>query len=192
MKSIYSPRIFFTSICLLSVVGFSAMVPALAQGSMPSASPMSDSTKKSTSLNTADRQFVSKAAQSDLTEIQSSQLALKRSQNSQVLQYAREMIQAHTDSSNKLKPIATSLGLTLPKSVGAENQALLDRLKTLSGKQFDRAYMDGQTKGHTKTQAAFQNELQQGQNTDIKAFANEILPVVSMHLQMAKNFTAMR
>lgn len=65
-------------------------------------------------------------------------------------------------------------------------------LKTLSGKQFDRAYMSGQTKAHAKTQALYQNQLKQGQNSELKAFANEILPVVTSHLQMAQSMTAMR
>ena len=127
-----------------------------------------------------------------MTEIKTSQLALKRSQNPQILSYAREMIQAHTDSTNKLKPIAARLGLKMPQSLGAENQSLVNSLNGLSGTQFDRAYMDGQTKAHAKAQANFQTELKQGQNSQLKAFASEILPVVSMHLEMAKNFTAMR
>jgi putative membrane protein len=144
------------------------------------------------SLNTVDRQFAMKAAQSDLTEIKTSQLALSRSQNPQVLKYAREMIQAHTDSTNKLKPIAARLGLTMPTTLGAENQAFYDRLSRLSGTQFDSAYKTGQASAHARTQAVFQTELKQGQNSDLKAFANEILPVVAMHLQMAKSLTAMR
>lgn len=127
-----------------------------------------------------------------LYEKGSRQLALKSSQNPQVLQFAREMIQAHTESTSKLKPIANQLGLALPKSLGAENQALVNQLKTLSGTSFDRAYMNGQINGHTKTQAAFETELQQGLNPQLKAFANEILPMVSMHLQMAKSLTVMR
>jgi putative membrane protein len=133
-----------------------------------------------------------KAAQSDMTEIKTSQLALNRSQNPKVLQYAREMIQAHTDSTNKLKPIAARLGLEMPKTLGAENQALVDRLIRLSSNQFDSAYTTGQAKAHAQTQAVYQNELQKGANSELKAFANEILPVVSMHLQMAKSLTAMR
>jgi putative membrane protein len=156
----------------------------------PNGSMMRSSTDSS--LNAVDRQFAMKAAQSDMTEIQTSQLALKRSQNPQILSYARDMIQAHTDSTNKLKPIVARLGLAMPKTLGAENQALVNSLNGLSGAKFDRAYMDGQTRGHAKTQATYQTQLQRGQNSQLKAFANEILPVVSMHLQMARNLTAMR
>lgn len=52
--------------------------------------------------------------------------------------------------------------------------------------------MSGQTKAHAKTQALYQNQLKQGQNSELKAFANEILPVVTSHLQMAQSMTAMR
>lgn len=150
------------------------------------------SEQRGTNVNTVDRQFAMKAAQSDMTEIKTSQLALKKSKNPQVLSYAREMIQAHTDSSNKLKPIAARLNLAMPKNLGSENQALVNRLSRLSGTQFDRDYTIGQAQGHAKTKAAFETELQQGQNSDLKAFANEILPVVTMHLEMIQKMTAMR
>jgi putative membrane protein len=190
MKSLYSARISFASIYLLSLVSLTAMLPVSAQSSTPTnTAPRQTQTA---ALNAVDRQFAATAAQSDLAEIQTSQLALKRSQNPQVLKYAREMIQMHTDSSNKLKPIATQLNVVLPKSLRAEDRSLVNRLQTLSGTQFDRVYINGQTQGHAKTQAAYQQELQQGQNAQLKAFASEILPVVTMHLQMARSLTARR
>lgn len=161
------------------------------QGGSMKQSPMQGG-NRSSSLNAIDRQFLAKAAQSDMTEIQTSQLALKRSQNSQVRQFSQEMIQEHTQSSSKLKPLAARKGVTLPKTLGAENQALLTQLTKLSGTQFDQAYMKGQTQAHTKTQAAYQTVLQQGQDSDVKAFANEVLPVVTAHLRMAQNMVAGR
>ena len=160
-------------------------------GSMQQQSPMKGG-NRGASLNAADRQFIAKAAQSDMTEIQTSQLALKRSQNAQVKKFAQEMIQQHTQSSNKLKPLAAQKGVALPKSLGAENQALLTQLTKLSGAQFDQAYMSGQAKAHAKTQAAYQAELKQGQDTDVKAFASQVLPVVTAHLRMAQSMVAGR
>lgn len=192
MKSTHSRQISLVSILILSLTSLASVVPTSAQTTSPTPANTRPVQTNTSALNTIDRQFVTKAAQSDMTEIKTSQLALKSSQNPQVLQFARQMIQAHTESTSKLKPIANQLGLALPKSLGAENQVLVNQLKTLSGTSFDRAYMNGQINGHTKTQAAFETELQQGVNPQLKAFANEILPMVSMHLQMAKSLTAMR
>ncbi len=165
---------------------------SMQDGSMQNGSTPMQSGNRRASLNAVDRQFMMKAAQSDMTEIQTSQLALKRSQNSQVRQYAQEMIQQHTQSSSKLKPLAAEKGVALPKTLGAENQALLTQLTKLSGTQFDQAYMNGQIKAHAKTQAAYQNELKQGQDTDVKAFASQVLPIVAGHLRMAQSMVAGR
>ena len=158
------------------------MRPTAAQNSPASQSPVPNLGRDGT-LNVADKQFVIKAAQSDMTEIQTSQLALKRAQSPSVKQFAQEMIQQHTESSNKLKPLAVQKGITLPKSLGTEGQKMLTQLTKLSGKQFDKAYLSGQAEGHTNTQALYRYELKQGTDTEVKAFANEILPIVTSHLQ---------
>ena len=165
---------------------------SMQNGSMQNGSMPMQSGNRRASLNAIDRQFMAKAAQSDMTEIQTSQLALKRSQNQQVRQFAQEMIQQHTQSSNKLKPLAAQKGVALPKSLGADNQALLTQLTRLSGTQFDQAYMSGQARAHAKTQSFYQSELQQGQDTDVKSFASQVLPIVTAHLRMAQNMVAGR
>jgi len=157
-------------------------------GTMQHSSPSSTRS----SLSAADLQFIIQAAQSDQTEIRTSQLALQKSRNSQVRQFAQEMIQQHTQSSNKLKPLAAQKGVTLPTSLGAENQALLTQLSKLSGTQFDRAYMIGQVKAHSKTQGIYQKELQQGRDSEVKTFANQVLPLVAEHLRMAQSMVARR
>ncbi|WP_157703487.1 DUF4142 domain-containing protein, partial [Salmonella enterica] len=129
---------------------------------------------------------------SDLTEIQSSQLALRRSKNKDVRAYAQMMIQHHTQSSNQLKPIAQAKKFTLPKDVGAENKPLLTKLQQVNSRNFDQAYMQGQVQAHTKTQAEYQKYLQQGQDPQLKNFASQIAPVVAQHLQMAQKMTAKR
>lgn len=144
----------------------------------------------SSSLSALDKEFMTKAAQSDNTEIQTSKLALQKSQDKTVRNFAQEMIRDHTNSSNQLKQIAQRKGFTLPKGVGSDNQALVTGLKNTSGSQFNRAYMQGQIQAHTKTQAEYQKYIQQGQDSDLQAFANKISPIVAEHLQMAQKDVA--
>lgn len=141
---------------------------------------------------TLDREFITKAAQSDMTEIQTSQLALQKSQTKAVRDFAQEMIREHTNSSKELKPIAMSKNVTLPKDIGPENKALLASLRKVNGKNFDRAYMQGQVQAHTKTLAEYQKYLEQGQDQQLKPFAAKISPIVAHHLQMAQSMIAKR
>ena len=143
-------------------------------------------TSPNRSLTATDKQFITKAAQSDQTEIQTSQLALKRSKNQEVKNFAQRMIQEHTNSTQQLTQIAKKKGFTPPKDVGKENKALLSKLSKLNGTNFDRAYMQGQVQAHTKTLGEYQNYLKQGQDSDLTAFASQVAPIVADHLQMAQ------
>jgi putative membrane protein len=161
----------------------------LSQNTPGTTSPSGSTTTPNGSLTALDQEFMTKAAQSDKTEIQTSQLALKRSQNKQVRDFAQRMIKEHTDSSKQLKQIAQKKSFKLPKDIGQENKALLTQLSNLNGTNFDQAYMQGQVQAHTKTLADYQNYLSQGQDSDLSAFANKIAPIVADHLQMAQNMT---
>ncbi|MDF5727196.1 MAG: DUF4142 domain-containing protein [Rhizonema sp. PD38] len=147
-------------------------------------------TNSNSSLNALDKEFMTKAAQSDTTEIQTSQLALKKSKDQAVKDFAQQMIQAHTNSTQELTQIASTKGFTLPKGVGSENKPLLTKLQQTNGKSFDRAYMQGQLQAHTKTLAEYQKYIKQGQDPDLQAFAKKIAPVVAEHKQMAQKTIA--
>jgi putative membrane protein len=152
--------------------------------------PNTPRTNSQSSLSALDKEFMTKAAQSDMTEIQTSKLALQKSQDKTVRAFAQKMIKDHTNSSDQLKQIAKNKGFTLPKTIGSDNQALLTKLKNTSGQNFNRAYMQGQIQAHTKTQAEYQKYIRQGQDSDLQAFANKISPIVGEHLQMAQRDVA--
>jgi putative membrane protein len=140
--------------------------------------------------NNIDNQFAIKAAQSDQTEIQTSQLALQKSTNLKVRQFAEQMIQQHTASTQKLMPIAMKKGVALPKDVGPINRPLVNELSQLSGAEFDREYMIGQVQAHAGTQATYQSYLREGRDPELKAFATQVLPIVGEHLQMAQGMVS--
>ncbi|MBW4564320.1 MAG: DUF4142 domain-containing protein [Mojavia pulchra JT2-VF2] len=157
-----------------------------------SANPTStpDSANPNVSPRQLDTEFMTKAAQSDLTEIQTSQLALRRSRNQSVRNFARRMIEEHTNSTKRLAPIAKAKNFALPKDIGPENKALLTQLTGLYGSNFDQAYMQGQIQAHARTLAEYQRYLQQGRDQQLRAFASQNQPIVADHLQMAQKMTA--
>jgi putative membrane protein len=158
----------------------------------PGTTPAPGTTNSGTSLSALDREFMTRAAQSDLTEIQTSQLALQRSKNKAVRDYAQRMIQDHKNSSKQLTQIAKNKNVTLPKDIGPENKALVTKLTKVSDREFDGAYMQGQVQAHKKTLAEYQNYLKKGQNQELRAFASKIAPLVADHLEMAQKMVAGR
>jgi putative membrane protein len=69
---------------------------------------------------------------------------------------------------------------------------MLNKLTSLHGRAFDTAYLRGQIAGHTQMVKLLQQEIAQGTDPDLKAFAQSILPQVQAHLAKARSLAGMR
>ena len=125
-----------------------------------------------------DTLFPVAAAQSDLYEITSSELALERAVSEEVRTYAQTMIGHHTMTTKQLTPIAEELGLTLPTETTAAAKLDVAYLETLEGAAFDTAYMEQQMVSHQAAVAAFEIASKTAQNEALQAFAMENLPII--------------
>lgn len=137
-------------------------------------------------ISSLDREFVTLAYQGNNAEIQTSQLALQRSQNQSVRQYAERMIREHTQANQLLTQYARQRNITLPTAtVDPLNRAIAERLSQLSGTEFDQAYMAAQATAHLRTVALFETEIGQGQDQGLRSYASQLLPNIQDHYQMA-------
>jgi putative membrane protein len=132
--------------------------------------------------------FVNKAAAGDMFEIQSSQLALTRSTNKDVRDFAQMMVDAHTGTSTALKGAIADSGqtLTLPTMLPMDMQDKLDSLGKASDADFDRAYLDAQIDAHQSALNLLTRYASDGDIPALKAFAGETAPKVQDHLTKAK------
>jgi putative membrane protein len=168
-----------------------SMTPeSMTPGSMPAAptatSPSSP-TISAAPVSNLDQQFILMAAQGNNAEIQTSQLALDRSESEEVRQFAQRMIQEHTLANQQLQQIVAEYGVTLPADPGPLNQAIAEQLSQLSGTEFDRAYMGAQANAHLRTIGLYQTQIQQGQEESLRQYATQLLPAIGQHYEMASS-----
>jgi predicted outer membrane protein len=79
--------------------------------------------------------------------------------------------------------------VTVPKD--NSDTSILDSLKPLKGKEFDTAYITKVgVEGHKQTVDAFQKEISDGQNADLKKAAQKALPTIQDHYKMAQALAA--
>jgi putative membrane protein len=138
-------------------------------------------------LSWQDRRFMRQAAQAGLFEVSKSELALTRSDNRHVRQFAAQMIRDHTKANRQLKRLAAGKGVRLPHRPNAEQRRIIRRLSGLSGRHFDCAYRAVQVRAHLQTIAIFLREVRHGRDTAVTAYAAMTLPVLRMHLRMARH-----
>ena len=154
---------------------------ALAMSAVPS---FGDTTPRA--KQTADQQFVSKAADANKAEIELGKLAETRSTNEQVRAFARRMVDDHQQALDRLKPIAKREKVELLSRIDPKDQALKSRLEKLSGPAFDKAYMTAMVQDHQQDVAEFRTESMKATKPDVKDYAATTLPTLEEHLKLAE------
>ncbi|WP_257575366.1 DUF4142 domain-containing protein [Sphingomonas sanguinis] len=74
--------------------------------------------------------------------------------------------------------------------MNAEQQAVVERLRSLRGEAFDAAYIAAQRSGHQQTLDALKGYATTGDVASLKSFASDLIPTVTAHLNMAKGLKA--
>ena len=78
----------------------------------------------------------------------------------------------------------------MPSGIDKADQNTYDRLAKLNGDAFDRAYARDMVKDHTKDVAEFQKEAKDGHDQAIKNYAEQTVPVLQTHLDLARRMDA--
>ena len=131
-----------------------------------------------------DKMFAMKAAQGGIFEVASSQMALNKTRNKQVMMVARRMVKEHSAANAELKTVAQDKKMSLPTQTDPKHKAIIAKLRGLSGTSFDKAYMASQETAHAATVKLFENEIATGNDKDVTAFASKNLPTIEDHTKM--------
>ena len=90
-------------------------------------------------------------------------------------------------TSKKMSPSDNAVAMQLK----SDAQSTMDSLKTMSGADFDKAYMDSQVKMHQQVLDLIDNKLiPAAKDADLKTELQTIRPKIAEHLKMATEIQA--
>lgn len=161
-------------VCLLAALAFSATASLAQQATGQE------------NLSAGDKKFLTMAMEGDMAEIQLGRLALQKSSNPDVKQFAQRMIDDHTKLDEQVKPIAQQLGVTPPAALSAKASALLTKLQAANGTDFDKQYAKAMVSDHREDDSEFKKEETSGKNQSVKDAATQGEPTIAEHLQLAE------
>lgn len=151
----------------------------------PSTMPASGASPAA-ALSAPDLAFLRDAADAGLAEVQASQLAETQATDPDVKSFAKKMVEDHTQANAQLAELAQAKGVTLPSELSAAAKRDLAALKALRGAKFDTRYMaEYGPKAHISAVSKFRKQAESGQDSDLKTFATQTLPVLENHLKHA-------
>ncbi|RYU80078.1 DUF4142 domain-containing protein [Hymenobacter persicinus] len=145
-----------------------------------------------TAPHSTDAEFMQSAAASDQNEIQLSKLALEKGVTGMVKDHANMMIKDHTKSTTDLKAIASKKNVVLPPDMDGEHKALAAEMRKLSGKDFEKKFMDQMVLDHQKTLNTLKAHQAMTKDADVQGFIGKVTPVVQGHLDMSKKGADMK
>ncbi|MFC1223228.1 putative membrane protein [Pedobacter suwonensis] len=132
----------------------------------------------------ADAKFTTEAAVGGMAEVELGKMALEKSSNPQVKEFATMMVKDHGMANTELMAIAKQKNITLPSTVDDEHKKKMEDLSKKTGTDFDKAYVSAMVDGHKSTLKLMEDESKDGKDADLKAFATKTAPIVQSHLQM--------
>lgn len=128
-----------------------------------------------------DKNFALKATSGNYAEIQLGKLAASRAIHDSVKWFGKWMVDEHNLALNELLNLARTKSLAIDTTLDSAHVAKKNLLLTATGKRFDSLYVASQIEDHHNTQDLFQTEINQGQDQDLKNYANKYLPHINSH-----------
>jgi putative membrane protein len=131
----------------------------------------------------ADQSFLRKTLEDSVAQQQMGQLAAQKSPSNDVKQFGEKMAQIHEQLTNQIKPVAQKLGVDEPKKPSKKDKAEIARLQSLSGADFDAAFLTDMLKDQQTDVKGFKDE-EQSQDPTMQRLAKLDEPVLNQHLQI--------
>lgn len=128
-----------------------------------------------------DKLFMVHSYQGNMAEVMLGKLALQRASDPQVKMVAQTIIKDHSIANRDLLGHFKAMNMPVPKDPGVANKAVYDKMKTLRGAAFDKAYIGAQVGAHEATVVLFSHEIDSGKNATIKQYAMNKLPGIIGH-----------
>jgi putative membrane protein len=138
----------------------------------------------------ADRDFVEEQLAMGTAEVELGRLAQQRATHADVKEFAAMMVRDHQMAADELRPIAARVNTgreTAGSGDHTEHRDLMEDLAELSGREFDRKYMEEMIDDHEKGVRELERRAENAADADVKQWASRTLPKMRERLERAKS-----
>ena len=148
----------------------------------PMAGPNETAVVDTAAVDSGTTDFVEKAVNSNMFEIEASKIALERSKVQPVKDFAKMLVDAHTTALGELQSLSTAAMVTAPTAMNNDFTGKLEALRNAKVEDFDDVYIDQQTEAHENSLNLVKGYSENGKDAGLRAFAAKMAPTVDRHL----------
>lgn len=129
--------------------------------------------------------FARAAAQSSLAEVLMSSMAIQKTGDERVQDFAWTMLDHHARAMGDLAEALSAGAAALPTEPSAEQQATLQRMQGMSGAQFDQMYFAHQLDSHRRAISVYEQGARLP-DAKVAGYARSTLPLLQAHQRIAQ------
>jgi putative membrane protein len=170
-------------VSIAAVFGFTAAVPWITCGRAVGDAP-------------SDPQIVGIVVTANQIDIDHAKLALSKSKNKEVRDFAQQMVTDHEALQKSVSDLGAKLNVTpadsdTRNSLKSQAQQTTEKLSALNGRAFDKAYIDNEVSYHQAVINAVSSVLiPSAQNAQLKGALQNAAPLFQGHLEHAQKVQA--
>ncbi|MEO6802072.1 MAG: DUF4142 domain-containing protein, partial [Granulicella sp.] len=128
-----------------------------------------------------DQVFVQQAAAAGVGQIQLGHLAAQKGSTDDVKAFGQKMVEDHATLNENMKPVAESMDIRVPTTMGKDDQDEYNKLNALSGDAFDKEYLAYMVKSHRHDLHESRLEAYSTENMALKQAVEVNARVVMQH-----------
>lgn len=140
--------------------------------------------------NVADSAFTMLASMINAAEVAAGQIVADSSSDNAMIEFAEMMLANHTAAQQELQSVASQAGLPTTNTIDQEHQMFIDSLLDLKTPAIDSLYIHRVVSDHQKAIDIYKNHEAHGIQRHLKFYTQELLPVLTSHLQQAQSLAA--
>lgn len=142
------------------------------------------------SLGAADAKFVKQEAAAGMAVVKMAGLGAQKAVSADVKAFAERIIADHTKANEELTKLAATKGVELSSVIDPKHAETYQKLEKTDSANFDKEFLAEMTSGHKKCVGNFEEAAKDAKDSDLKMWAQKMLPALKSHLEQAKELAS--
>jgi putative membrane protein len=169
--------------CVITTIG--GLTTIVVRAADPDATPGSSGYGTASTVPAGEhaaKSFIKEAFRDNQMEIDMAGVGIQKAQNSDLRALCEQMQKDHAQANKDLQPLAQKYGVTEEQSMLRQHE-VNKFAKESTGAEFDKKLATETLKDHQKDIAKFEHASTKLQESDVKQYAENMLPKLREHLQ---------
>ena len=141
-------------------------------------------------LDAADVKFVKAESAAGKAELKIAELGVQKAERPDVKSFAEMLVTDHTQANKELGALATTKGVEVSAVISPKHAEEFQNLEKASKADFDKEFLADMISGHKKCVSKFEEAAKDSKDSDVKMWAEKMLPTLKAHLAKATELAA--